>query len=590
MAKFGGSAMTKIGNAAKRVSKSKVVRKTKIAGKKAVRGAKSSVAKIKGAGGLKGAVSKIKPIAADLKQGGVRKINKIVEAKAQNLIPKLTNKIEEKVDSFDPSKFLGKIFDGGLDSLKGFAGGLDKATGSMKESMEFIEKAKGLAIKFVDKLSKGTKKKKKGGGLVKNIFKGLAVAGVAMLAAPTIAKVGLVAGAAKVGKNLLKKGINFFRRKKKEKLEKKKEKDKENKKGSKTDTIFSGILSKLDGVLSFEKSKEETPPAEGKTTSTSTAQSIEPFMLGGLFKKKISYNNPFTNYEEMMSIPGIKVEDFKGLDPQRRMAQVTIPPDYYPRRIRKKIVSSGKNVGTYMAEAMGTNWEQDPALNANLEDFLKNQIFDIPYPSADVQVKKEIKEEKEGPKKNVRGSGAKDRGREGGNFSGEKQKNVRGEFAKGFGARAIGKLFGKGKDLAKGLVGGIGGLGSKIGSGIGNFLKSDAGNLLTGGLAGKVGSGINLVKSLFKKDDKALEARAEAAGTLAQPVPSESPDVQETTGGGGAADAVLSSGAPGTVATANPQKREMTKPSNVALGLIAVDTRNMHVLHSKSVFNIVDAL
>ena len=160
MAKFGGAAMTKIGNAAKSVSKSKVVRKTKIAGKKAVKGAKSGIAKFKGAGGLRGAVSKIKPIASDLKQGGVRKINKIVEAKAQNLIPKLTNKIEEKVDSFDPSKFLGKIFDGGLNSLKGFAGGLDSATSSMKESMEFIEKAKGLAIKFVDKLSKGTKKKK----------------------------------------------------------------------------------------------------------------------------------------------------------------------------------------------------------------------------------------------------------------------------------------------------------------------------------------------------------------------------------------------------------------------------------------------
>ena len=589
MAKFGGAAMTKIGNAAKSVSKSKVVRKTKIAGKKAVKGAKSGIAKFKGSGGLKGAVSKIKPIASDLKQGGVRKINKIVEAKAQNLIPKLTNKIEEKVDSFDPSKFLGKIFDGGLNSLKGFAGGLDSATSSMKESMEFIEKAKGLAIKFVDKLSKGTKKKKKGGGLVKNIFKGLAVAGVAMLAAPTIAKVGLVAGAAKVGKNLLKKGINFFRRKKKEKLEKKKEKDKENKKGSKTDSIFSGILSKLDGVLSFQKSDEKEAPAEGKTTSTPTVQSIEPFMLGGLFKKKISYNNPFTNYEEMMSIPGIKVEDFKGLDPQRRMAQVTIPPDYYPRRIRKKIVSEGKNVGTYMVEAMGSNWEQDPGLNASLEDFLKKQIFKIPYPSADVQVKKETKEEKEGPNKKVRGSGAKNRGREGGNFSGEKQKNVRGEYAKGY-MPNISKLLGKSKDLLGGLAGGIGGLGGKIGSGIGNFLKGDALNFLSGGISGKVGSGINLVKSLFKKDDRALDQRSEAADALAQPVPSESPDLPETTGGGGAADAVLTAGAPGAVATANPSQRDAVKPSNLALGLIAIDTRNMHVLHSKSVFNIVDAL
>ena len=583
MAKFGGSAMTKIGNAAKRVSKSKVVRKTKIAGKKAVRGAKSSVAKIKGAGGLKGAVSKIKPIASDLKQGGIRKINKIVEAKAQNLIPKLTNKIEEKVDSFDPSKFLGKIFDGGLNSLKGFAGGLDSATSSMKESMEFIEKAKGLATKFVDKLSKGTKKKKKGGGLVKNIFKGLAVAGVAMLAAPTIAKVGLVAGAAKVGKNLLKKGINFFRRKKKEKLEKKKEKDKENKKGSKTDTIFSGILSKLDGVLSFEKSKEEAPPAEGKTTSTPVEQSIEPFMLGGLFKKK---KKEPENYQDLVKL-GVTFED-TGNTGYQRFVDIIHPRKPHAAdnkakgNVRRRVYEQERQKAYY--SGIGSDPKHEQILNLPQEDFVNLQLFGI-----DPSTKKKKKAEDKGKaKKRMRGMGAKDRGREGGNFSGEKQKNVRGEYAKGY--NPIGGLLGKGKDLFSGLMGGISGMGGKIGSGIGNFLKSDAGNFLTGGLAGKVGSGINIIKGLFKKDDKALEARAEAAGTLAQPVPSESPDLPETTGGGGAADAVLTSGAPGTVATANPQQREMTKPSNVALGLIAVDTRNMHVLHSKSVFNIVDAL
>ena len=583
MAKFGGSAMTKIGNAAKSVSKSKVVRKTKIAGKKAIKGAKSGVAKFKGAGGLRGAVSKIKPIASDLKQGGVRKINKIVEAKAQNLIPKLTNKIEEKVDSFDPSKFLGKIFDGGLNSLNGFAGGLDKATGSMKEAVEFIEKAKGLAVKFVDKLSKGTKKKKKGGGLVKNIFKGLAVAGVAMLAAPAIAKVGLVAGAAKVGKNLLKKGINFFRRKKKEKLEKKKEKDKENKKGSKTDTIFSGILSKLDGVLSFEKSKEEAPPAEGKTTSTPVEQSIEPFMLGGLFKKK---KKEPENYQDLVKL-GVTFED-TGNTGYQRFVDIIHPRKPHAAdnkakgNVRRRVYEQERQKAYY--SGIGSDPKHEQILNLPQEDFVNLQLFGI-----DPSTKKKKKAEDKGKaKKRMRGMGAKDRGREGGNFSGEKQKNVRGEYAKGY--NPIGGLLGKGKDLFSGLMGGISGMGGKIGSGIGNFLKSDAGNFLTGGLAGKVGSGINIIKGLFKKDDKALEARAEAAGTLAQPVPSESPDLPETTGGGGAADAVLTSGAPGTVATANPQQREMTKPSNVALGLIAVDTRNMHVLHSKSVFNIVDAL
>ena len=38
---------------------------------------------------------------------------------------------------------------------------------------------------------------------------------------------------------------------------------------------------------------------------------------------------------------------------------------------------------------------------------------------------------KDEKKVNVRGTGAKDRGREGGNFSGDKQKNVRGEYMKG---------------------------------------------------------------------------------------------------------------------------------------------------------------
>ena len=53
--------------------------------------------------------------------------------------------------------------------------------------------------------------------------KGLAVAGVAMLAAwNCCCKVGLVGGKVREGgKNLLKKGINFIRNRKKKKLEKK---------------------------------------------------------------------------------------------------------------------------------------------------------------------------------------------------------------------------------------------------------------------------------------------------------------------------------------------------------------------------------
>ena len=161
------STLGTLGKAAKRVSKSKVVRKTAIAGKKAIRGAKKGIAgaQVKGSNFLQKSVAKIKPIAADLKQGGIRKINKIVESKAQNLIPKLSNKIEEKVNSFDPSKFLGKIFDGGLNSLNQFGSSLDGMKGRFDSTVEFIGKATELASKFVKKLASAKPKKGGGGGI-----------------------------------------------------------------------------------------------------------------------------------------------------------------------------------------------------------------------------------------------------------------------------------------------------------------------------------------------------------------------------------------------------------------------------------------
>ena len=151
-----------LGKAAKGVSKSRVVRKGAILGKKAVRGAKKGIdkAQVKGSKFLQKSVARIKPIREDLKQGGIRKINKLVETRVQNLIPKLSNKVEEKVDSFDPNKFLGKIFDGGLNSLKSFGSSLDGMKGRFDSTVEFLGKANELASKFVKKLA--TAKPKKG--------------------------------------------------------------------------------------------------------------------------------------------------------------------------------------------------------------------------------------------------------------------------------------------------------------------------------------------------------------------------------------------------------------------------------------------
>ena len=44
------------------------------------------------------------------------------------------------------------------------------------------------------------------------------------------------------------------------------------------------------------------------------------------------------------------------------------------------------------------------------------------------------------------------------------------------------------------------------------------------------------------------------------------------------------------IAGRDKMEREIVVPTNSVPGLIAVDLRNMHVLHSKSTFNIVDAI
>ena len=122
-------------------------------------------------------------------------------------------------------------------------------------------------------------------------------------------------------------------------------------------------------------------------------------------------------------------------------------------------------------------------------------------------------------------------------------------------------------------------------------LKSDAANFLSGGLTGAAGKIGGKLLSFIRGDTKSVDARDSVAETISQPVPTggESSDT-DGGGGAGAAGAVINSGAPGAVASANPMSRDRTKPSNLALALIAVDTRNIHILQSKSVFNIVDAI
>ena len=568
MAKFGGSASSTM-NFAKGVSK--VTKKSKFVSPAAnnIRATRKNLSGIKGSEGLKSVLPKIKPIREDLKQGGIRKINKLVESRVQNLIPKLSNKVEERVDSFDPNKFLGKIFDGGLSSLQGFASGLMGMKKNMKETVDFLEKAQGIAVDFVEKLSKAKHKKKKGGGLIGNIFKGLAIAGTAMIALPTIAKVataGLMANTAGAG---LKRSQDIQAKAKKKKLEQKQDTDKVSKTEGKTDDIFSGIISKLDGVMNFGKPKEEK-----ESTVAPLNKAIPEKFMGGILPFGKKKKKEPQNYQEMIEAGWFfddsgyngTIRSVYGLSPERTEKQGLFGRE-------KKIESELVN---FSIQGFGSKEIVDE-LSLPLEDYINLRRFGIKPDGSKVKGKK-LEEEKT---KRQRGTGAKDRGREGGNFSGDKQKNVRGEYMKG--AFQIPDLNLKG--MASGLVGGIGGLGSKIGSGIGSFM----GGLFGGGNQKKVDPRIfpnEDPKKLKTMITKAISTPARIGGGNA----GASVEPKAGLGGLGSQGAALLSMGGAKTSGSNKMEREIVVPTNSVPGLIAVDLRNMHVLHSKSTFNIVDAI
>tara|TARA_R100000278_G_scaffold36291_3_gene32652 strand:- start:1684 stop:3393 length:1710 start_codon:yes stop_codon:yes gene_type:complete len=224
--------------------------------------AQKGLSQIRGKKILGGVDEKVKPLTKDTKISPKSKISKIVKNITNNIVPSLEKKVEGRIDSFDPNKLLGKIFDGGLGELDGFGAALSKM---QREQLPFLERANKLAVDFVSKLASG----KGGGGFLRtvgNIIKVIAAAGVAAIAAPFVltglAAAGIVAGAKFVGSKIIdgvKSVGKFFKRKGKE------VKDKVKTKASK---FFAKSLDKLEGIMTFlEKRgepKEEVQPPDGE--------------------------------------------------------------------------------------------------------------------------------------------------------------------------------------------------------------------------------------------------------------------------------------------------------------------------------------
>ena len=84
-------------------------------------------------------------------------IARIARNEVKSFISNAADRIEQNVESFDPNKFLGKVFEGGLQRLSDFGSMVEKMANSGQ--MQFLGTALGLATDFVDKLASG-----KGGG------------------------------------------------------------------------------------------------------------------------------------------------------------------------------------------------------------------------------------------------------------------------------------------------------------------------------------------------------------------------------------------------------------------------------------------
>ena len=562
--------------AAKRVSKSKVVRKTAIAGKKAIRGAKKGIegAQVKGSKFLQKSVAKIKPIASDLKQGGIRKINKIVEAKAQNLIPKLSNKIEEKVNSFDPSKFLGKIFDGGLNSLNQFGSSLDGMKGRFDSTVEFIGKATELASKFVKKLASAKPKKGGGGGIFGKLIKGVAIAGAAALGTAVVAKVAVAGKIREGAKSLVKKGLDFIRNRKKKKLEKKQEEAKV-KKDKGNANIFKNILDKFSSILDFDGRPKKVKKfiKEGKTDYQDNLDEdgyTEDYRFRRFNSKDNKIHDLKVSFKDGQDITGSGDDEVTKKIIKIKNEIMDLEEEYDQNLEMGKRDDDDKKAAEEMLKKIRELEKELTALiplakNTSTVEGTKENLDKVMNDPAFVEEGKDGKDGKDGKSK-----------------PGQIFNNIKNTF---------------------------GGLKEKAGNFLGGIKKA-----LTpkkGGSGGRKKGGIERVQPgkpiedpiSFANDSiqqaesvKPSTKKKDAASDVADGISTPAKGGSGSGGQGALANINVASGADKRAAqeaqkASRPSMdREFVKPQNQIPALMAIDKTNMHVLHAKSVFNIVDAL
>ena len=289
MAKF-GSILKNVGKATKKINPGKFLKGKKEGLLKSVKGGVKGLqqTKVKGKNSLLN-VKSLEPIRPDLKQGGVRKVGRLVTNKVQSLVPKIAKSVTSKVNQFDPNALLGKIFDGGLNSLNSFASGLGGLKNSLQRNLEFLKEAKGIIVDLITKMAKA-KPRGGGGGFFKGLIKNIAKVGLlamAFKAAPAamgVAAVGgkmaLGAGALVAGGMLAGKAFGAI----KKRLQKKKGADKID--GDKFNEIIDRFQSELNMIEKRKRRRKDDKPEkdeqeevkkdETESTTDTTESKVEP--------------------------------------------------------------------------------------------------------------------------------------------------------------------------------------------------------------------------------------------------------------------------------------------------------------------------
>ena len=551
MAKL-GSILKNVGKATKRINPGKFFKGKKEGLVKGIKGGIKGLqqSKVKGKNSLLN-VKSLEPIRPDLKQGGIRKVGRLVTNKVQSLVPKIAKSVTSKVNQFDPNALLGKIFDGGLNSLRSFASGLGGLKNSLQRNLEFLKEAKGIIVDLITKMAKA-KPRGGGGGFFKGLIKNIAKVGLlamAFKAAPAamgVAAVGgkmaLGAGALVAGGMLAGKAFGAI----KKRLQKKKGADKID--GDKFNEIIDRFQSELNMIEKRKRRRKDDKPEkdeqeevkkdETESTTDTTESKVEPQeeVMGGS-------PNAILKIEEggkMIITPtqgGEEKPDDKG----------------------------GKESTTKPAEEK----EKPQGLKrvaAGFMDFATGNMFDFDSRGSSV----------DGLKRFLKG----DKGETG-------DKGNRGALgSKGDSPRR--SAFRKKKEEIKNYKK-FGGTGNEITIGNITYVPGDKGyedafNSITD-VTSKSGAITPLGEA--KPAPSEADAKLEISKDIAQPA-------IQPSGGGTGGGTILPVPIPAQdkkrTAGSTPIQRTQNATKNVVPILPAIDMSNIHIQYSRSVFNIIDAM